>query len=246
MIQSSVSQEALNALAEFKAYAAGTLLVLDLIGTFVFALSGGVAGVREGLDLFGVLVLSFAAASAGGIMRDLLIGAVPPAAISDWRYLAVSLVAGLVTFFWYPISERLRNLRNQVLIFDAAGLALFAVAGTQKALGYGLNPAMAALLGVLTGVGGGMLRDVLLAQIPTVLRAELYAVAGLAGAVVVVVGHVLNLPPTAMAIAGAALCFGIRLIAIRRGWRLPIADLPQRSKAGADVADDQKDDVGRL
>jgi uncharacterized membrane protein YeiH len=228
LIQSAVSEQALNALAGFQAYAAGTLLVFDLIGTFVFALSGGAAGVKERLDLFGVLVLSFAAASAGGIMRDLLIGAVPPAAISDWRYLAVSLLAGLIMFFWYPISERLRTLRNHVLIFDAAGLALFAVVGTQKALGYRLNPVMAAVLGVLTGVGGGVLRDVLVAQVPTVLRAELYAVAALAGAIVVVVGHVLNFPPTAVAIAGAALCFGLRLVAIRRGWHLPVADLPPR------------------
>ena len=231
MIQPSVSQQALNALAEFQAYASGTLLVLDLIGTFVFALSGAVAGVKERLDLFGVLVLSFAAASAGGVMRDLLIGAVPPAAISDWRYLAVSLVAGLVVFFWYPISERIRNLRNHVLMFDAAGLALFAVVGTQKALGYRLNPIMAALLGVLTGIGGGMLRDVLIAQVPTVLRAELYAVAALLGAVVVVLGHVLNLPPTATALTGAGLCFGLRLVAIRRGWRLPVAALSQSSKS---------------
>jgi uncharacterized membrane protein YeiH len=226
VIQTSVSQDALSALTGFKAYASGTLLVLDLIGTFVFALCGGAAGVKERLDLFGVLVLSFAAASAGGIMRDLLIGAVPPAAISDWRYLAVSLLAGLIMFFWYPISERLRTLRNHVLVFDAGGLALFAVVGTQKALGFKLNPLMAALLGVLTGIGGGMLRDVLVAQVPMVLRAELYAVAALAGAVVVVVGHVLNLPPAAMAIAGAVLCFGIRLIAIRRGWHLPVAGVP--------------------
>ena len=212
-----------------------TLLVLDLVGTFVFALSGGAAGVRERLDLFGVFVLSFAAASAGGIMRDLLIGAVPPAAISDWRYLGVSLLAGCVTFFWYPQSARLRRLHSHVLIFDGAGLALFAVSGTQKALGYGLHPVMAALLGMLTGIGGGMLRDLLLAQIPTVLHSELYAVAALAGAVVVVIGHVLSLDPAAVAIAGAALCFGIRLIAIRRGWRLPAARPPQRPEAGADV-----------
>jgi uncharacterized membrane protein YeiH len=244
LLQPSVSQEALNALAEFQAYAAGTLLVLDLIGTFVFALSGAVAGVRERLDLFGVLVLSFAAASSGGIMRDLLIGAVPPAAISDWRYLAVSLVAGFVVFFWYPISERLRNLRNHVMIFDAAGLALFAVVGAQKALGYRLNPVMAALLGVLTGVGGGMLRDVLVAQVPTVLRAELYAVAALAGAAVVVAGHVLNLPPTAMAIAGASLCFVIRFIAIRRGWHLPIAGLSLRSDSETDLAEDHENKRG--
>ena len=231
MIQPSGSEDALNALATFQAYAARTLLVLDLIGTFVFALSGAVAGVKERLDLFGVLVLSFAAASAGGIMRDLLIGAVPPAAISDWRYLAVSLLAGLVVFFWYPISERLRNLGNHVLVFDAAGLALFAVVGTQKALGYRLNPVMAALLGVLTGVGGGMVRDLLVTQVPTVLRAELYAVAALVGAFVVVAGHVENLPPTPMAIAGAALCFCIRLVAIRRGWHLPVAGMAQRRKS---------------
>jgi len=241
LLQPSVSQEALNALAAFKAYAAGTLLVLDLIGTFVFALSGAAAGVKERLDLFGVLVLSFAAASAGGVMRDLLIGAVPPAAISDWRYLAVSILAGLVVFFWFPRSERLRKLRNLVLVFDAAGLALFAVAGTQKALGYGLNPVMAPLLGMLTGVGGGMLRDVLTAEIPAVLRSELYAVAALAGAVVVVAGHVLNLPPTAVAIAGAALCFGIRLVAIRRGWRLPVAELPQQPDSGEGVSDEQEE-----
>jgi uncharacterized membrane protein YeiH len=245
LIQPSVNQEALDALAAFQAYAASTLLVLDLIGTFVFALSGAVAGVRERLDLFGVLVLSFAAASAGGIMRDLLIGAVPPAAISDWRYLAVSLLAGLVVFFWYPISERLRNLRNHVLVFDAAGLALFAVVGTQKALGYRLNPIMAALLGVLTGIGGGMLRDVLVAEVPAVLRSDLYAVAALAGALLVVAGYVLNFPPTTMAISGAALCFGIRFVAIRRGWRLPVAGLSQRSRSDPNVTDDERDQSRR-
>ena len=232
--------------AAFKEYAAGSLLALDLLGTFVFALSGAVAGVKQRLDIFGVFVLSFAAASAGGIMRDLLIGSVPPVAIRDWRYLAAALLAGLLVFIWFPRIRRLTRARNLVLIFDAAGLGLFAVAGTQKALGYGLNPVTAPLLGMLTGVGGGMLRDALLAQVPTVLRSELYAVAALAGASVVVAGHVLNFPPTAMAIAGAALCFGIRLIAIRRGWRLPVADLPQQFEAGAGVADDQEDKVGKL
>ena len=231
MIEVRPSQEAIQALAEFKAYAASTLLLLDLIGTFVFALSGGVAAVRQRLDLFGVLVLSFAAASSGGIMRDLLIGSVPPAAISDWRYLGVALVAGAVTFFRYPIRARFHRLRNVVLILDAAGLALFAVVGTQKALGYGLNPLMAALLGMLTGIGGGMVRDLLLNEVPTVLRSELYAVAALAGASVVVAGYLLNLPPTAMAVAGAAVCLGLRLIAIRRGWNLPSARLPNASDA---------------
>jgi uncharacterized membrane protein YeiH len=195
-------------------------LVLDLAGTFVFALSGALAGVRRKLDLFGVLVLSFAAANSGGITRDVLIGAVPPAAISDWRYLVVSLVAGLITFFLSPAIER---LRHPVLLFDAAGLALFAVAGAQKSLDYGLNPVMAMSLGMLTGIGGGMARDMLLAEIPTVLRSELYAVAALAGAAVVVAGHMLRLPVVPTAIVGVSLCFGLRVMAIRHGWQLPVA-----------------------
>ena len=196
------------------------LLVLDLVGTFVFAISGATAGVTRRLDVFGVLVLSFVAGNFGGIIRDVLIGSVPPAAVNDWRYLAVSLLAGAITFYWYSAVDR---LRSPVLMFDAAGLALFAVSGAQKALAFGLNPVMAALLGMMTGIGGGMARDVLLADIPTVLRADLYAIAALAGAAVVVIGHLLHLPPTATTMAGALLCFGLRLMAIRHGWRLPIA-----------------------
>jgi uncharacterized membrane protein YeiH len=203
------------------------LSVLDLVGTFVFALSGATAGVRRRLDLFGVLVLSFVAGNFGGITRDLLIGAVPPAAIGDWRYLAVSLLAGAVTFYWFPGVDR---LRDSVLVFDGAGLALFAVSGTQKALAFGLDPVVAALLGMLTGIGGGVVRDVLLAEVPTVLRADLYAVAALAGAAVVVTGSLLHLPSTAATIVGAALCFGLRLMAIRRGWHLPMARPRERSE----------------
>jgi uncharacterized membrane protein YeiH len=213
------------------------VLVLDLVGTFVFALSGAVAGVRHRLDLFGVLVLAFAAGNAGGIARDLLIGAVPPAAISDWRYLTVSLLAGIVTF-WRPFA--IERLRSPVLLFDAAGLALFAVAGTQKALAFGLGPVMAALLGMLTGIGGGMTRDVLLAEIPIVLRADLYAVAALSGAAVVVIGAGLRLPATAVTIAGAVLCFGLRFLAIRRGWHLPVADEPDPSAPKTRASKDWK------
>jgi uncharacterized membrane protein YeiH len=202
------------------------VVALDLGGTFVFALSGAMAGVKHRLDLFGVLVLSFAAATSGGIARDVLIGAVPPAAISDWRYLAASLLAGLITFRWHPIVNR---LRSPVLVFDAAGLALFAVSGAQKALAFYLSPGAAVLLGMLTGIGGGMARDVLVAEVPTVLRAELYAVAALAGAAVVVIGDLLQLPSAPVTIAGAALCFGLRLVAIRRGWQLPIARQPEQS-----------------
>jgi uncharacterized membrane protein YeiH len=204
------------------------LLVLDLGGTFVFAASGAVAAVKYRLDVFGVLVLSFAAGNAGGITRDLLIGAVPPAAIADWKYAVVSILAGLIVFVRYPTAER---VRDDVLWFDALGLAFFAVAGAQKALLHGLNPMMAALLGMLTGIGGGMLRDLLLTQIPIVLRADLYAMAALAGAAVVVIAPMLHLPAIMAAIAGGVLCLVLRFGAIRYGWHLPTARPPRLQAA---------------
>lgn len=204
------------------------MVALDLLGTFVFALSGAAAGVKSKFDLFGLIALAFAAGNAGGITRDLLIGSVPPAAISDWRYLGVSLLAGVVTFFWYPdIDVR----RRPVLLFDAAGLALFAVTGTHKALLAGLNPVMAALMGMLTGIGGGILRDILVNETPTVLKADLYAVNALAAGVVVVVGHLMNFPSFAVMLTGALLCFWLRVMAILRGWHLPVVGTPPPDKS---------------
>lgn len=192
----------------------------DLGGTFVFAISGAMAGVKHRLDLFGVLVLAFAAGNSGGIARDVMIGAIPPAAINYWRYVAVSILAGLITFYWYRVINR---LSSPVLVFDAAGLALFAVAGATKALAYHTGPVAATLLGMLTGIGGGMVRDVLVREIPTVLRTELYAVAALVGAAAVVLGRLLHVPASVSAVTGAVLCFGLRLMAMRRGWHLPTA-----------------------
>lgn len=204
-----------------------TLLVaFDLGGTFVFALSGATAAVKHRLDLFGVLVLSFAAGNSGGIARDVMIGATPPAAISEWRYVAVSMLAGLITFYGYRIINR---LSSPVLVFDAAGLALFAVSGAGKALAFHAGPVAAMLLGMLTGIGGGMVRDIFVMEIPTVLRTELYAVAALLGAAVVVFGRMLNLSTSGAAIAGALLCFVLRFMAMRRGWQLPIARPPEKS-----------------
>jgi uncharacterized membrane protein YeiH len=196
------------------------VMALDLAGTFVFALSGAMAGARHRLDLFGMLVLSFVAASSGGIARDLLIGAVPPAAIGDWRFIVVSSLAGLVTFYGYRTTNRLRNL---ILVFDGAGLSLFAVSGTLKALSFSINPVAAVTLGILTGIGGGMARDLLVAEVPTVLYSEVYAVAAAAGAIVVVLGDAQHLPSVPVALAGAILCFCLRLGAILRNWGLPVA-----------------------
>jgi uncharacterized membrane protein YeiH len=193
---------------------------LDLLGTFVFAISGATLGVRKQLDLFGVLVLSFVAAVSGGIARDVLIGAAPPAALASWHYVAVSCAAGLATFYRSADVER---LRNPVQLFDAVGLGLFAVTGATKALAAGLNPVSAMLLGMLTGIGGGIARDILAARIPVVLQADLYAVAALAGAAVVVAGQRLGVPLAPVLATGAVLVFVLRFLAIRRGWRLPVA-----------------------
>jgi uncharacterized membrane protein YeiH len=191
---------------------------LDLIGTFVFAISGGMLGVRRGMDLFGVLVLAFVTAVFGGILRDLLIGAVPPAAVASSLYLVLAVTASLLTFWCHGLFAR---LQQPVLFFDAAGLGIFAVAGTQKAIDYGLNWPMAAVLGMISGIGGGMLRDVLAAQIPVVLRSDIYAIAALAGGLVVVAGSYLGLPSTFVTLAGAALCVFLRVMPIYRGWKLP-------------------------
>lgn len=197
------------------------LLVFDLIGIFVFALSGGVLAVRHRLDLFGVLVLSCVTAVTGGIVRDVLIGAIPPASLADWRYLATAMLAGMVTFRWHGSIER---LRNPVQLFDAAGLALFAVLGTGKALAFGLSPFAATLLGIITGIGGGIARDLLVVRTPVVLQhTELYAVAALLGSGIVALAHALGWPQVPAMVAGALLCFGLRFGAIRRGWRLPVA-----------------------
>jgi uncharacterized membrane protein YeiH len=167
-----------------------------------------------------VLVLSFAAAVSGGIARDVLIGATPPAALASWHYVAVSCAAGLATFYRGADIER---LRNPVQLFDAIGLGLFAVTGTAKALAAGLNPVPAMLLGMLTGIGGGIARDILAARIPVVLQADLYAVAALAGAAVVVAGDRFGWPEAPVLATRAGLVLVLRFLAIRRGWRLPVA-----------------------
>ncbi|MBV8392370.1 MAG: trimeric intracellular cation channel family protein [Alphaproteobacteria bacterium] len=199
---------------------------IDLGATFVFAISGATQAVRQRLDLFGVLVVAWAAATAGGLTRDLLIGAVPPVAIADWRYLVAASIAGLLAFI---ASGPIARVKRPVQLFDAAGLSLFAITGTEKALAFGLPPAMAAILGMITCIGGGVARDLLTQQLPTVLRSELYAVAALAGSGSIALAAWLGLPHRPAIVVGAGLCLFLRLMAIYRGWRLPIAEPPDKS-----------------
>lgn len=195
------------------------LLALDIAGTFLFAVEGADAAIRGGLDLLGLLVLAFSTALAGGVVRDLLIGALPPEAIRNWLYAATAFSAALLTFFFYGMVESFPP--RSLMVLDAAGLALFAVAGTGKALDCRIHPFMAVLLGTITGVGGGTVRDLFLAQVPRVLRSDIYATAALAGSAVLVLLRRAGAPPAAAALAGGLACFLLRVVAATLHWNLP-------------------------
>lgn len=196
------------------------LVVLDLLGIFVFALSGAAAAVAKQLDLFGVLVLASVAALGGGLVRDVLLGDLPPAALRDARYLLVPLLAGVAVFLRSSFVER---LASPVRLLDAAGLGLFVAAGTTKALHAGLGAVPAVALGSITGIGGGIARDVLVGEVPVVLRRELYAVPAILGAALVVTGDGLDTPRVPTLAAGALLVFVLRVLGIWRDWHFPVA-----------------------
>jgi uncharacterized membrane protein YeiH len=199
------------------------LQTLELAGIFVFALSGGLVAVRKHLDIFGVLVLAGTTGLGGGFLRDVLIDATPPAALEDWRYLIVPVAAGLTTFVFHPALGRMERLVN---VFDAAGLGLFCVTGALKAVQYGLGPVPAALMGMVTGIGGGMARDLLAGRVPVVFSSELYATPALAGAAWAVFAHHQGWPIAVVALPGVLVCFGWRVLAILRNWRAPVASGP--------------------
>jgi uncharacterized membrane protein YeiH len=204
------------------------ILWLNLVGTFVFGLSGGLAAVRAKLDLFGVIVLSAVVGLAGGITRDLLIGT-PPATFRDWRYLAAAGAAGVICYFAGPAIER---AQSKVLVFDALGLGLFCVTGATKALDFGVGTAQAILLGAITGIGGGMLRDVLLRDVPTVLRHELYAIPALLGASILVVAQKTGTDSPVFPVLGVVVCVAVRLAGLRYGVNVPIAPSERREDQG--------------
>jgi uncharacterized membrane protein YeiH len=195
------------------------LLVLNLVGTFVFGLSGGMAGVRKQLDLFGAVVLAVVVGIAGGTIRDVLIG-IPPQTFRDWRYLAVAGGAGLLTTLAHPAINR---IQRPIDVLDAAGLALFSVTGAATALAHGLGVVDCVILGAITGIGGGMLRDILVREIPTVLRGGLYAIPALIGAGIVVIAYHAGDHTVAFPIVGAAACFLMRMSGLRYGLGLPTA-----------------------
>ncbi|MFG2329143.1 trimeric intracellular cation channel family protein [Streptomyces sp. NPDC048604] len=195
---------------------------LDLVGIFVFAMSGALLAVRKNFDVFGIAVLAEVTALGGGLFRDLVIGAVPPAAFTDLGYFLTPLAATAIVFFLHPEVERIQTGVN---VFDAAGLGLFCVTGTTKAYDYGLGLTASAVMGLATAVGGGVLRDVLANEVPSLLRwdRDLYAVPAMVGATMVVLFlrfDVLNALTSGLAVLTA---FALRLLAMRYHWRAPRA-----------------------
>jgi uncharacterized membrane protein YeiH len=220
MTQTGIDERTKRGIGRFNLYHPDLLLlIVDLMGVSVFAVEGAMAGIRAQLDLLGLLVISFATALGGGMIRDVLIGAIPPNSVRDWRYPATAFAGGGAVFFFYQI---IQHIPPQLMItLDAIGLSLCAIAGAGKAIEFGINPMLAVLVGAVTGVGGGTTRDILLNKVPAVLNTDVYAAAALAGALVVVLGLRLNLPRWLVMTSGAVACFLLRMVAVWRHWNLP-------------------------
>lgn len=194
------------------------LLVLDIVGIAVFAVAGALTGIEKRLDIFGVIFLSGITALGGGFMRDVLLGASPVAGLHDWRYIVTPATVGLIVFYVHPT---LAKLRRALLLVDAAGMGLFAVAGARKAIDYGLGPVGSCVIGMITAIGGGILRDVLVSEIPSILHKEIYATAALIASILVVTGDRVSFNNVATAIISIAVAFTIRVLSVWRKWSAP-------------------------
>ena len=197
---------------------------LDLFGVAVFACSGALAAGQKRMDLFGVVVLAFVTAVGGGTLRDLVIGTTPVFWVRDPLYVWVALAAALLTF----VVAHVRPLRSNLLVIaDAFGLAVFTVVGTRIGVDQ-LGPGViAAMTGVMSGVFGGIIRDVLVNRVPLVLRHEIYASAALLGAITLQLLDALDIPSPAPALIAGTLVLALRLAALH--WRLHLPAFPGRS-----------------
>lgn len=195
------------------------MLGLDLLGTAAFAVNGAMTAIRTArLDIVGIITLGMVTAIGGGFIRDILLGDLPPATFLDWRYLLVAASGGLLAFF---LGRKLERLALPITILDAVGLSLFAITGTIKGLEFGLGNTQAIILGIITAVGGGTIRDILIRQIPSILHADLYAIPALLGAGITVVVAELGLHPYPWAIIGASLCFILRMVGVKYDLQAP-------------------------
>ena len=208
-----------NVVTRLRANTDTVLLIFDLTGVFVFAVEGALAAMKAELDVFGLLVLSFATALGGGMLRDLLIGATPPQCDQGLEVWSNCICRRGAVFCFSNLFQTVPV--NLMLVLDAAGLALCAVAGVTKALDFNIHGMLAVLMGALTGVGGGTLRDLMLARVPNVLKSDIYAVAAIVGATVIVLGLKAQWPRTWVMMLGGVTCFVLRMVAVWQHWNLP-------------------------
>ena len=203
---------------------------LEVAGTISFAISGAMAALEKRVDLFGVIFLGATTALAGGIIRDILVGKTPPAAFSNYRYMAIAVVTALVVFFiaWlskehYEHNVAVVNAVNNV--FDAAGLGAFTITGAKVAMrmGYMNNGFFVVFMAMVTGIGGGVLRDLMIGEIPFVLRKRIYAVASILGGIVYYQLVHYRMEDMAAAFVGIGTVFGLRMLATVFKWNLPKA-----------------------
>lgn len=195
------------------------LWVLNFLGLVAFAFSGAIAALKRKTDIVGMIILSLVASICGGITRDILIGDLPPEIMHSYLPLIIALSTGLITFFF---SNHIHKYAYPIDFFDAIGLGLFTVVGADKALAFGIDPIWSIGLGSVTGVGGGVIRDVLLARVPNILRKEIYFTPAILGASIVVIGKSLfAIESSLFMILGAIICTGVRLFTLRYGWHMP-------------------------
>jgi uncharacterized membrane protein YeiH len=195
------------------------LYLVDLAGTLLFAIEGATTAITNHLDLLGILILGFATAVGGGIIRDVLLGATPPSALRNWHYPAIAFTGSALAFLFHRYVQEIPP--QLVMVLDAAGLSLFAVSGTEEALLRKMSPLVAVMLGGITGVGGGTIRDLLLAHVPNVLHTDIYATAALAGSATMILCRRLGMKDTYSALVGGVVCFLLRVISVWRHWQLP-------------------------
>ncbi len=204
---------------------------LDYFGIAVFAITGALVAGTKRLDVFGVLVVALITCLGGGTLRDLVLDAHPVPWIANTAYLAVGIIAALSTLLWI----RLRQVPLRMLeVFDAIGLAFFTIAGVQRTMALGHSAEICLLMGLMTGVAGGVLRDIVCNEIPLIFHREIYATAAITGAGAYLLALHLEIPPELAALGGMAITLSLRLAGIYRGWSLPpflaVARLPPQSR----------------
>lgn len=198
--------------------------VLQLSGILAFAISGALVGVRRRLDILGVIVVGASTGVGGGIVRDMLLGVHPPVSFTHWPNLAVAIVGSLVVFYVHPGITRIRHFE---VVFDAFGLGLFSANTAAMAFVTGQTATTSVLVGTITAVGGGVIRDILVNTVPGVLTRELYAVSAILGSSVAVGLELAGFGVAVASLVGGAAAITLRLVSVARGWHLPRPRMPK-------------------